>query len=257
MKKEILIGAIFLGLVGIIWSWNAQAEEYRSDKIAERKIKLEEKRSEVLCGRIDEIGNRLQKRMSGINFDLKDRVENKVSEMRELARSREVDLEERRIERDEERNDFYLKLSAQAGDDQEKKEAVERFKKSVEAAVLKRRLAIDEAKSEMNLGIDEALKKRTEEMEALRFNFEKDLEKIIDEARKTCSGDLKISELKESVRARKNEYKNDISEVKKVQTSIQALRENRKAEVKEAIETFKSEMKTAQEKLGTAMTKSR
>lgn len=244
-----------MGLAGMVWSGVVQAEEFGSDKIAERKIKLEEKKTEVLCDRIDEIGNRLQKRMEGSNFEFKGRLENKISEMKEFARSREIDLEERRIGRDEERNSFYLKLGVQAGDNQEKKEAVEKFKKSVESAVDKRRLAIDAAKSEMNSGIAGALKEREEKIESLRLDFEKDIEKIIDEARKACEGDSKISELREAVRLRKNEYKEDINEVKRVQVSIRNLRESRKNKVEEAIKNFKSEMKTAQEELRIAMAK--
>ncbi|HBI17411.1 MAG TPA: hypothetical protein DDY52_04700 [Candidatus Moranbacteria bacterium] len=230
--------------------------------IEERKSAVEERRNEKVCSRIDDVLTRLEKKIGKKNGEdkLKERVQIRTKEMEENRAKRDADLSERREVRDQNRDVFYDKLKAKAGEDSAKKAAVEKFKTAVETAIKTRREAIDSAKKTMNAGIDRAIATRETSVETFRNEFRSSVETAIDKAKSSCENgasgeELKsvMTQLKNDIKTARENYKAKVSEVKKVQESIQTLREVRKESVKLAIENFKTTMKAAQEELRKAM----
>lgn len=248
----IFAGGIFFSKVNAI----APSAEDKAEKIQDKKIKIEEKKTDKLCVRIDNVVSRLEKYLDGDRINLRERVESRVREMEESRDGRETELAERRKSRDEARNKFYQDLEEKAVQDETKKAAVEEFKGTVEKAVETRRLAIDNAKDVMNVGITQAIENRETNMESLRAQFKSSVDSAIAKAKNSCdedatSDELKeiLSQLREDVKNARDTYKNKIGEENKIQENIGKLREERKIAVKTAIENFKATMKVAQEQL--------
>ena len=234
----------------------------KKNDIEERKSAVEERRNEKVCSRIDDVLTRLEKKIGKKNGEdkLKERVQIRTKEMEENRAKRDADLSERREVRDQNRDVFYDELEAKAGEDSAKKAAVEKFKTAVETAIKTRREAIDSAKKTMNAGIDRAIATRETSVETFRNEFRSSVETAIDKAKSSCENgasgeELKsvMTQLKNDIKTARENYKAKVSEVKKVQESIQTLREVRKESVKLAIENFKTTMKAAQEELRKAM----
>jgi len=231
-----------------------------ANKMEDRKVKIEDKKTDKLCVRIDNVVSRLEKSLDSDRINLRERVESRIREMKESRDSRNIELEERRRVRDEARNKFYQDLEDKSSTDATKKVAISKFKNTVEVAVETRRTAIDNAKNAMNAGISQAMANRETNMESLRNEFEGNVGSAINKAKNACDSDVTseelktiLSDLRDDVKNYRDTYKNKVSEEKKVQETIQKLREERKVAVKLAIENFKSTMKVAQEELRKAM----
>lgn len=263
MKIEIKLLSLMTAVMTLgIVAYSAQAinSEKMNDKIESKKAAIDEKKSEKMCNRIDNMLSRLENKIGGEKTQLKERIENRTREMKENRTSRDTELENRRMMRNENRESFYKELEDQSGDDATKKAAVSEFKSTVEAAIETRRKAIDQARETMNKGIDSAIGARNSEMEALRVEFKKELEATVNKAGNSCTDSTTAEELKNTMDKLKGEIKTirernrlKVNSTKKVQETIQTLRDERKEAVKIAIENFKATMKTAQEKFRTAM----
>ncbi|MDX9913958.1 MAG: hypothetical protein RBS77_05255 [Candidatus Moranbacteria bacterium] len=232
----------------------------KSDTMDERKAAVEDKKVEKMCTRLDNAISRLEEKIENEGTKLRERSENRVREMKELGTTKNDELEQRRTIRDENRERFFMELEDQTGDNQEKKAAVEKFRNTVESAIRTRREAIDAAKDDMNKGIELAIQARTSTMTALRNEFEKNISSAIAKAKNSCGDDASaedlnnvMTQLKDDIKSARETHRVKVNEAKKVQATIQTLRETRKNEVKLAIENFKSTMKLAQEELRKTM----
>lgn len=240
---------------------SAQAVNQKvEDGKIEKRAQLEDKRVEKTCNQIEKVAARLERRIGDDGNKSKEKLELKVRELEANQLVRNNELEERRRMRNESRNAFYAELETKTGEDEIKKAAAIEFRGAVEAAIKARREAIDNAKETMNSEIEKAIGSRNSATETLRTDFEADVATAINKAKNSCqedatSEDLKnvLAQLKSDVKAAQEEYKSQINETKKVQTTIHALRETRKAAVKKAIEDFKAAMKTAQENFRNAI----
>lgn len=267
MKTKLrLFGLVAAVMTLGITTINAQAiNSERAERInqaEDKKTAIENKKTEKICSRIDSVLTRLEAKIGKTNGEdkLKERVQTRTMEMEENRIKRDADLKERRAIRDENRDEFYDELEVKAGDDAAKKAAVERFRAAVEAAIKTRREAIDNAKNILNDGIDKSIATREASVKTLRAEFKNEVNAAISKTKNSCaqdatSDDLKsvMTQLKNDIKTARDKYKAKVSEVKKVQETIRALRETRKASVKLAIENFKAEMKIAQEALRVAM----
>lgn len=267
IKLASLVAVVFLVGMGNFAGAAEESDEYRRmdprdpmSRINEKKAQREDRINEKVCNKIDDMSSRLENKLTGDGGQVKEKMENKLKEMKDNRTSRDTELENRRNMRDENRSNFYEELEAKVGDDAVKKAAVEKFKTTVEEAIKTRRAAIDQAREIMNKGIDESIGKRESSMDALRVEFKNKVMTKISEAKNSCDDDMSADELKRVMTQLKNdiksvreEYKNKVTEVKKVQETIQALRDTRKESVKLAIENFKTTMKTAQEELRKVM----
>lgn len=262
MAKYNNLTAVLLFIIGSIFLIETAkaVEEGVPGKMDDKKNQIEDKKTEALCSRIDNVVGRLEKYLDNDRIGLEERNRERVEEMKNTRASRDSELAERRETRNQSRNEFYEKLEKEAGDDSAKIATVKKFKERVELAIKTRREAIDQARENMNKGIDQAIQNRESEMKRMRSEFGAEIEKNISEVKNSCSNGVTSDELKdllasfrEDVKNSRNNYKNRIKEAKKVQSEIQKLREERKVAVKLAIENFKSSMKAAQEELRSAM----
>lgn len=259
IKSLSLLAAVTV--LGISFN-NAQAiNQDRIDRIENKKTAIEDNRLEKICGKLENVITRLEEKIEKESaLKLKEKLGNKAKEMEENRIKRDADLEERRADRNESRETFYNELEAKAGDDAAKKAAIDKFKTTVEAAIKTRREAIDTAKETLNKGVDSAIDSREASMETLRNEFKNDITAAFNKAKSSCSdnatsAELKtvMDQLKNDIKSARESYKGKVAEIKKVQSTIQVLRETRKASVKLAIENFKAAMKTAQAELRDAM----
>lgn len=257
--KFVTLSAIALAM--LTFMNDAQAvNQNMSDKIDEKKAAIEDKKVEKICERIENVVGRLENRIGGDGNQVRERVQSRIQEMEENRINMDAELESRRANRDQNREEFYNELTLKAGDDADKKLAVEKFKTTVEEAIKVRREAIDQARKNMNTGIDSAIDSRESSVEALRNEFKNNVEVAVSKAKNSCNDDASseelknvLSQLKEDIKSYKESYKAKISENKKVQSEIQSLREIRKVAVSSAIDNFKATMKNAQEELRQTM----
>lgn len=259
-NKKFLGLAVVAILLGISLHSAQAVNQDKVDKIEDRKAEIEDRKVEKICVRLDAVISRLEEKIKGDNTRIRERSENRVREMKEIQATKNNELEQRRAMRDTSRENFYKELENQAGDNQEKKAAIVKFRNAVDLAIKTRRDAIDKAKEDMNKGINLAIQTRTSSTEAHRNEFEKSVEAAIAKARNACgddasADDLKnvLAQLKSDIKSAENNYRVRANEEKKVQSAIQTLRETRKAEVKLAIENFKNAMKKAQEEFRKVM----
>lgn len=122
MAKYNNLTAVLLFIIGSIFLIETAkaVEEGVPGKMDDKKNQIEDKKTEALCSRIDNVVGRLEKYLDNDRIGLEERNRERVEEMKNTRASRDSELAERRETRNQSRNEFYEKLEKEAGDDSAK-----------------------------------------------------------------------------------------------------------------------------------------
>lgn len=165
---------------------------------------------------------------------------------------RDIKLAEKRADLDSRRLAGYEKLLGKATTD-EQKAAVEKFKLSIEAAVVVRRSAIDVAVTDFRTGIDKAIADRKAGMDAALATFKASIKTAEAKAAADCAAGVDPvtvrTNLKNSIAAARDKFKTDREAVVKVSDQVKALNTVRKAAFDKAFADFKATVELARNEL--------
>jgi hypothetical protein len=179
---------------------------------------------------------------------LEERKGNRVSTLETQRDEREAKLAGNRSGADEKRNALYGQLEARIETD-EQKAAVKAFKKVIEAAVEKRRDAVDVAISEFRTGVDAAVAGRKDDMDRRTAAFQSAVEAALAQAKSDCTAsanpEIVRTHFKESLAAARTALQNDRKESEKVGAQVKALAETRRIAVQKALDEFKATVEAA------------
>ncbi len=224
-------------------------QEERMQKISEER---EEKANERICSRIEGIISRIEQRASRREENFLNAQENKENNLETRQNNTNNDIEKRRAERDELRNDYYEKLEAKASSDAQK-EAVENFQAAIEAAVTERRAAIDTAVEIFRQAVEEAISERKSSVTNLVSELESTEKAAAEKAKSACEEGADSKEVlqvfRSDLQAARDNFKNNRNEIEKVGDAVKILSETKNQSIKEAIESFESAVEIAKEDL--------
>ncbi len=201
-----------------------------------------------ICLRIDELSEKIDgginQKEEKIEVMIEERLQNK-----EINRNnRDEKLIEFRSKADEWREANYKKLEAKAVND-EQKEAVEKFKETIETAVNVRRGVIDLTIDTFRDGVDRAIADHKTSVEEVKSAYRESVKAAFEKAKSDCDAGVSATtvrtNLKTSLQAARGQLKEDKAGAAKFSESMKTLIAAKKAAFEKAIADFKAEVQTA------------
>lgn len=237
---------------------NAKKEEMIADKkeaIADKKEDIAQKKVNKICERITNTIDRIQSRVQNREEAALGKMEQRRAQVQEKRTMQNKELEERRMQRDQQREQFYAEMMNKAQTD-EQVAAVEKFKETVEAAVQKRRDAIDAATEQMRTNTDVLVDERIGSASDLYTSYQENEATILAKAESYCTDESTEEDLKniakdinDELRSAQEKYKKGVIEQKKISAEVQAIAQVRKRAVQLAIDDFTSSVNQARMEL--------
>jgi hypothetical protein len=203
----------------------------------------------------------------GVSDRATQRLADKEAKLKATRDARDLKLSERRQERDSKlaeardnadskHTEVVNKLLAKATTD-EQKEAVIAFQTAVQAAVTAKRSAIDQARNDFKLGVDNAIAMRKSSMDAAVKTFSDEVTSAESKAKADCAVSgadaAKIREaFRASVEASRAKIKEAVQSAQKVGATAASLNDTRKQAFDNAQNVFRSAMEKARTDLRAA-----
>ncbi len=231
----------------------------RNKEMQERVDRAEAKRAARIknrvCVRLDKMTERLENVIKKRKSFIDNRFNERISELQKRRNSKDEAVKERRAERDRYREKYYEELEKRAQTDEQKK-AVEKFKETIENAVKKRRTTIDQAVEDMRKGIDDAIAQRKTVVDNAANSFNNDELSALNKTKNSCNENTNneewksmINVVRENIRMHRDDYKQQLKQAKKVGDVARELAKTKRETIMNAIEEFKTTVKSAQEEL--------
>ena len=231
----------------------------RNKEMQERIDRAEAKRTarikNRICVRLDRMTERLEDIIKKRKNFIDNRFNGKISELQKRREAKDEALKERRAERDKYREKYYEELEKKA-QTEEQKEAVKKFKETIENAVKKRRATIDQAVADMRKGIDDAIAQRKTIVDNAANSFNNDELSALNKTKNSCSENTDSEEWKsminmvrENIRVHRDNYKQRLRQARRVGDVAEELAKTKRETIMSAIEEFKATVKSAQEEL--------
>lgn len=188
----------------------------------------------------------------------------KTSKFKDRETTRMANLNERREKRNETRTEnrgqVDIKRDIRIDDWQNKaqtesqKTAVANFEKTLDSAVAKRRASVDLAVTTFRSGVDEIINGKLETLDKSVVTFQNSIDSAIDKAKTDCASSKNEKEVRaefrNSIKSARDAFKNTRPD--EIKTEIKALGDARRADIENAVSTFKETMRDAVEALKTA-----
>ena len=252
-KKIWVLAGLLLFLPALAF---AVGQGNAADKIKDKKEEAQAKRTEAICGRVNDWAEKYSSRVDEKKNRAEERWNERYQNMLTKREGQDQKLEQLRKRWDARRAEFYAKLEEKAGSDT-KKQAVINFKKAVEAAVKIRKEAIDAAIDDFRDGVDGLVDSRkTERVNAMK-TYENSVEAAYAKAKSACDSGTNAASvrnnLKADLKSAKTRLQNEVQATDKIGEKVKALAEARKTAVKKAIEDFKTALEKAKTDFKTAL----
>lgn len=206
------------------------------------------KNTEEFCNKFSEKASALAERLVERQTKVTNFINEHESLLGERRDNRDADLADHRSKADQKRSEWYARLQDRADTDA-KKDAVLKFKQTVEDAVDTRRETVDAAIAAFRNGVDTAIAGRKDAMKSTRDTFKTSVDVAVAKVKTDCdNGETTIivrSNFKTSLQAAREALKTDKKNVDKVGAQVKALAETRRATVKKAIADFGAALQKA------------
>ncbi|MEI7749792.1 MAG: hypothetical protein WCJ25_02210 [Candidatus Moraniibacteriota bacterium] len=207
------------------------------------------------CNRFTETAGSISEKLSGIQSRIDGRGVDKTGTIDGNRATRDANLKSVRLGQDTRRAEWYAKLDETATTDAQKT-AVEEFKKTVDAAVMARRSAVDSAIAAFRSGVDALVSGKKTSATSAADNFRSAVDAAITVAKSDCAAgndpEAIRSMFRASLKAAKDTLATERKSVEGIGPQIDTLAKTRNAATKSAVETFNAALKAATEKLKTA-----
>ncbi|PJE69458.1 MAG: hypothetical protein COU98_01970 [Candidatus Staskawiczbacteria bacterium CG10_big_fil_rev_8_21_14_0_10_38_10] len=190
--------------------------------IADREEKLNEKRNQIL--------NRLEDRWD----------------------KRDNQLAEKRAKWDGNRDEHYAKLLERAKTE-EQEQAVEKFKATIESAVVTRRTAVDAALVAFRQGLEQALTSRRTSVNGIIDIFKNSVASAFQKTEENCGSNIEkapiVKDLRASLKAAREKFNADRQEIEKLGPVMSNLVITRNQAIQKAFQDFRTVVEEARKEL--------
>lgn len=227
----------------------------RSDAVA-NTAKSTQLSEANFCAQLSTISTRLNSQVDKKIDNIGTIQDSKTARLTQVFDERNSKLAQSRAKWDENRNQHYQKLYDNAKNDDQKK-AIDQFRATVEAAVVKRRTVIDQSISTYRDNIAGSLSSRQGSLEGVINGYKSDLSAAQARAQSSCSSGTSSSVVRQTFRsdlqtARTN-LQNGKQGIEKIGTEISEATKVRQAAIDQAVNTFKTTLQNAKEDLKAAL----
>ncbi len=206
----------------------------------------------LFCKNVNKWRNTIETRLE----DRKERVSVKVVERDENIASRretrDVNLESKRDGWDKNREQRYSNLESKA-ETEEQKQAVAEFKSIVDEAVATRRVSVDAAIDTFRSEVNKVVTTRRQAVNTAIEEFQLAVANAGEKAENDCANEVAAATVRlnyrAALKAAKDKLQTDKQAIDKIGAQVQTLAQTRNVAVKQAVDTFTSELKAAVEQL--------
>lgn len=204
------------------------------------------------CDRLGTISTNLEKRISHREEQFRRSKDNRLENFIKHASSTSERLESTRDKWDENRKEQYAKLLERADTDAEKK-AVEQFRSAMDAAMAKRRAAIDAAIKTFETDIKGMLGSRKVGLEKAATAFRTSEQAAIKEAQDTCKNGKSIKTVREIFNRKlhtiQRTFEGDRGDANRLGVGFEGFARKRTEALREAREIYDSAARKARQDL--------
>ncbi|NTW45920.1 MAG: hypothetical protein HGB18_02570 [Candidatus Moranbacteria bacterium] len=223
--------------------------------IGDVRQKVESKQEEIktqvqgeFCGRFADVTARMAERMTEAENRVSDRIRNREGSVEDRRDTRDEELSAIRSRQDARRIEWYGKLVDRALSD-EQKEAVEKFRKTVDQAVEDRRDAVDAAIAAFRSGVDSLVSGKKGVAEDAVEEFRKSVDAAVAQAKADCESGKDPETIRNSFRDSLKAARTRLAERRKaaegIGSQVEALAKTQNEAVREAQETFRKTFEQA------------
>jgi Na+-translocating ferredoxin:NAD+ oxidoreductase RNF subunit RnfB len=248
--KLFLIGMCAVGAVAIFSVADAEAIDLtpKFPKLDLILPKIKIKNTEEFCNKFSEKASAIAERLAERQTKVTNFINEHESLLGERRENRDADLAELRSKADQKRSEWYARLEDKADTDG-KKDAVLKFKQTVEDAVDTRRETVDAAIAAFRNGVDTAIAGRKDAMKSSRDTFKTSVDAAVAKVKTDCdNGETTVtarSNFKTSLQVAREALKTDRKNTDKVGVQVRTLAEARRATVKKALADFDAALQKA------------
>ncbi len=207
------------------------------------------------CSRLPALTERTQGAVAQPIEKMKEQKEKRLDRLADNREHRKDGLSGRRSEWDENRIARYDKLLERASTTVQK-EAVTKFKITIEKLVEDRRVAVDKAHATFRTGVDAAIGARKSSVEMAIANFKTASDAALAKAKSDCEAGKDSRVVREAYRtsteAARKKMQDDRRAIEKARITIDPLVEARRVAVDKALKVFKAGVEQARTELKAA-----
>jgi hypothetical protein len=206
------------------------------------------KNTEEFCSKFSEKASTIAERLAERQTKVTNFINEHESSLGERRDNRDANLADLRSKADQKRSEWYVRLQDRADTDAQK-DAVLKFKQTVEDAVDTRRETVNDAIAAFRNGVDTAIAGRKDDMKSARDKFKTSVDAAVAKVKTDCdNGETTVtirSNFKTSLQMAREALKTDKNNVDKVGAQVKALADGRSAIVKKAIADFNAALQKA------------
>lgn len=210
------------------------------------------KNTEEFCANFTETAEKISGNLSERQTKIDDFIAKREEISTEKREARDNTLNEQRSAADMRRTEWHERLESRANIDDEK-DAVLKFKQTLESAVDKRQDAVDTAIKDFRDGVDDILIARKNTLKNASVTFKTATDAAVAQVNTDCDNGKSTIDIKKTFRANlktaRETLKTERQNAEKVGIKIKSLAETRRTSVQKAISDFKITATTATKEL--------
>lgn len=231
-------------------------ERKRFEQLKNKDSEEKRPKDAQACLRLEQGADGIKKRLEGKRSEWQERKTNRRDELITRKGNGREKLDTFRGEADGNREELIAKL-LEKYPDADDQAAINAFEAQIEAAVAKRRAAIDAALTAYLQGVQDTLGSRQDKMASALATMKASIEAAMTQAKADCASGVDkqtvFQTLQASIKAAREKFAADRKASEATSTELEALKKTRETAIKAAIETFKTEAKTARDTLKAAL----
>lgn len=204
------------------------------------------------CDRTDNYSVKIMQRFTEREKRLEERAAERLNNLNNRRTERNDKLFKNRQESEKRLIEHFAELETRA-ETFEEKQALVKFKSSVEMAIATRKSAVDSAIQAFRSGVDQAITERKFAIDSAKVSFKNSTQAAFDKAKADCGNRVAPVTIRETLaqnlRVAREKFEADRKAIEKMQENIQSLISTRKTAVEKATSDFKTAMEKAKEDL--------
>ncbi len=242
-KKLLTINMTLAGFVVFL----SLAQPVQAQSMPIRTVNLS---ASDFCQQINTVGDRMRSRLDNFNNEI-----NQHSPAKNLSQAEAnavVDLQQKRKQWDELREQHYKMLKLRAKDENQK-QAVETYKKAVESAVTERRSKVDMAVNDFDRGLNGLVDGDHSAMTGVITTYRESVSAAIIGAQNDCGAGVDpattLATFQTKLKSALDDLRSSSTGLDKIHQDIENLQKIRRAAIQSAVDSFTQAAHTAQQAL--------
>lgn len=249
-NKFLSIIVISASLLLVFSTINAQEQDKAAVNLSTKDA------AKNFCNTFSSLSNKYKQNLDEQIAKLQERINNETQKIQTNRQTFDNELDNKRIKWGINRKDIYDKIDNKAVTDVQK-QALAAFKTAVEAAVTARENAVDAARTAYRQGVERFISQRKSDVLQTFNNFKSAIESAIQQVKNNCTAGISspayIRQIyQQNMNAARTARTTALQGIDKLGPKIKELAQIRNAAVQQALQTYRSALKTAIANLKTA-----